>query len=614
MRLIAIWALLIRVTLNIGADPSETLRQLEETVIPEADIVDLARRFNAVDVDSIHVVVRVYQIGDQDTFYVSNTDANTMSKITARLVAMGDHAYIWVEGGGDFPQSDLDWLTRSFDTQVYEPTRELWGSEASPGVDGDLRIHILFSTGLSPGTVAYFARRHSFPAAVANRSSQRELMIVNLEHFRDDLVRDDLISVLGHEFQHMIAHNLDSNEDSWLNEGMSTFTEYYLGFGTSAGAADAFFANPSTQLNSFGLFAVGIADYGAGFTFLTYFYERLGLEALQMLSSDPANGLVAVDDVLREFGQPDVDTFFADWVLANLLQDPSLTAEGYGYESLDGTTSASVRKGSVSMGNVLPQYATDYYVFDEVADVGSLQISLDLPETTSLVSVDTDGSNTLWYSNRGDVSNMRLTQAFDLTEVEQATLNFRTWYEIEEGWDYAYVTVSSDGGEHWDVLSGNHTTTYDPQANAYGPGYTGYSDGWVEEYISLNDYTGRPILLRFEQITDDAVNEAGMVIDDVSIPEIGYSSDFEIDSGGWQSEGWILTNNLLPQDAWVQVIYNNADGQFDVQRWRASEGSSWQLDLNPETRLVVVAVSPFASVTTIPAVYTLNVEEISPAN
>ena len=160
-----------------------------------------------------------------------------------------------------------------------------------------------------------------------------------------------------------------------------------------------------------------------------------------------------------------------------------------------------------------------------------------------------------------------------------------------------------------DVLSGNHTTTYDPQANAYGPGYTGHSDGWVEESILLDDYAGQEILLRFEQISDDAVNEAGIVIDDVSIPEIGYFSDFETDGGGWQPEGWILTNNLLPQDAWVQVIYNMADGQFDVQRWRISEGSSWELDLNPETRVAVVAVSPFAPVTTVPVVYTLNVEE-----
>ena len=449
MRFIVILGLLLLVTFNGWADPTETLRQLEETVIPEADTVDLARRFNGIDVESITVAPRLYQIGDQDNFYVSNTGANTTSEITATLAAMGDHAYIWVEGGGDFLQSDLDWLTRSFDTQVYGPTRELWGSEASPGVDGDPRIHILFTTGLSRGTLAYFARRHSFPSIVANRSSERELMIVNLEHFRDNLVTDALISVLGHEFQHMIAHNIDSNEDSWLNEGMSSFTEAYLGFETANGAANAFFANPNTQLNSFGIFAAGVADYGAGFTFLTYFYEQLGLEALKMLSSDPANGLVSVDHVLREFGQPDVDTFFADWVLANLLHDPSLTGEGYGYESLDGTSSANVRTGEAQIRNALPQYATDYYVFDELDGVDKLQISLDMPETTSLVSVDTDGSNTMWYSNRGDVSNMRLTQAFDLTEVEEATLNFRAWYEIEEGWDYAYVTISSDGGEHW---------------------------------------------------------------------------------------------------------------------------------------------------------------------
>ena len=42
----------------------------------------------------------------------------------------------------------------------------------------------------------------------------------------------------------------------------------------------------------------------------------------------------------------------------------------------------------------------------------------------------------------GDKSDMTLTGAFDLSGLTQATLSFQTWYDVEEGWDYAYVTVS----------------------------------------------------------------------------------------------------------------------------------------------------------------------------
>ncbi len=53
--------------------------------------------------------------------------------------------------------------------------------------------------------------------------------------------------------------------------------------------------------------------------------------------------------------------------------------------------------------------------------------------------------------------------------------------------------------------------------------------------------------LRFEYITDAAVNGEGFMIDDVSIPEIGYFTDFEADAGGWEPAGFARIQNVLPQ-------------------------------------------------------------------
>jgi len=66
-------------------------------------------------------------------------------------------------------------------------------------------------------------------------------------------------------------------------------------------------------------------------------------------------------------------------------------------------------------------------------------------------------------------------------------------------------------------------------------------------------YAGQSILVRFQMITDDAINQPGIAIDDVRIPEIGYVSDFELDDGGWEAEGWIRMDNVLPQQAWVTL-------------------------------------------------------------
>ncbi|MEZ4676483.1 MAG: hypothetical protein R2932_19840 [Caldilineaceae bacterium] len=58
-------------------------------------------------------------------------------------------------------------------------------------------------------------------------------------------------------------------------------------------------------------------------------------------------------------------------------------------------------------------------------------------------------------------------------------------------------------------------------------------------------YAGEAIWIRFEYVTDDAANASGWLIDDLQIPAIGYSTDFESDLAGWESEGWLLTDNCL---------------------------------------------------------------------
>src|SRR5579871_3053803 len=113
--------------------------------------------------------------------------------------------------------------------------------------------------------------------------------------------------------------------------------------------------------------------------------------------------------------------------------------------------------------------------------------------------------------------------------------------------------VSTDGGKTWTPLSTAHTTSDNPNGAAYGVGYTGASNGWVSESIPLDAYAGKQILVRFEMITDDAVTRPGMAIDDVSIPEIKYTDNFEMSGGDWQPEGWIWTDNRLPEAGWVQV-------------------------------------------------------------
>jgi hypothetical protein len=43
-------------------------------------------------------------------------------------------------------------------------------------------------------------------------------------------------------------------------------------------------------------------------------------------------------------------------------------------------------------------------------------------------------------------------------------------------------------------------------------------------------------------------------LDDVSIPEIDYATDFETDGAGWQADGWARIKNVLPQNYGLALI------------------------------------------------------------
>jgi immune inhibitor A len=97
----------------------------------------------------------------------------------------------------------------------------------------------------------------------------------------------------------------------------------------------------------------------------------------------------------------------------------------------------------------------------------------------------------------------------------------------------------------------------DPSGNSYGWGYTGVTNTWIEESVDLSDYAGKKISVRFEYVTDDAVNGEGLLLDDISVEAAGYQTDFEADDGGWTAEGFVRVQNVLPQTFRLALILTN---------------------------------------------------------
>jgi len=588
-----------------AAQPPSTEAQLHSVEAPPNNALDLAARLRP-ELGKVASVVNAatpdYNEGDIIPFWVSNSDTDENWQVQAELVIKGKHVYMWREVGSKVKTSDLRKAARFFDEQIYPTDRAFFGSEWTPGIDNDPRLHVLHAKGLGGSIAGYYSSADEIPAVIHPYSNEKEMFYINVDNNRVGSQFYD--GTLAHEFQHMIHWRQDMNESTWLNEGASELAMQLNGLKRSSNLRpDSVFAqDPDIQLNAWPDSDESYAHYGNAYLFLSYFLSRFGEDATKALVADPSNGMDSVDDVLRQLGAGmTADDFFADWVIANWLDDVSLGDGRWGYPNYDVDKMQAVKAFSelpARESDDVHQYAADYYTFPPAE---SLTINFEGDPATRLAATDAHSGELAWWSNRVDESDTRLTFPVDLTETDTATLHFFTWYDIEDLWDYAYLEVSPDDGQTWTMLETTRTTDENPNGNAYGAGYTGKSKdsvaAWVEEQVDLSGYAGKKILIRFEYVTDAAVTQPGMFIDDVSIPETGYFQDFENGLADWQSEGWLLTNNRLQQRWLVQVIEPLPDGDVKVQRIPVDETGHGELRLTgvrskDDLTLVISALAP----------------------
>lgn len=498
-----------------------------------------------------------------------------MITISATVRLITEHAYFFVQDGAQFSESDLETIGADFEKAVYPTVTAAFGREWTPGVDSDPRITILHAD-LS-GAAGYFSGGDEFPRIIEPESNEREMLYVDSGALSSPGAPYN--GLVGHELQHLIHWHADDDEDSWVNEGLSQVAAELISEGA---AVDLFLASPDTQLTYWPAIEDSAVHYAAAELFMRYLLGRTGgRESASALLGQQADGIAGVEGYLAPFGLSFGDVF-ADWVVANYLDEE----EGrYAHQGIEArvTPKTTIRQPGDGEGSV-HQFAADYLEIEPPAGGGVFH--LDGADEVSIGIPATDGA--FWWSNRGDAIDSRLTHEFDLTGIDRATLRFSTWFDIEEGWDYAYVAVSTDDGLTWQAAPGGQTTAYDPVGAAYGPGYTGNSGGWVQEEIDLSAFAGRKILLRFEYVTDDATNLTGFAVDNIEIPELGYRDNANAD-GGWNSEGFRRIEAPLAQQFVVQVIEGGEPAQ--VRRVELDASNRAEIALAGPATIVVAAVT-----------------------
>lgn len=356
-----------------------------------------------------------------------------------------------------------------------------------------------------------------------------------------------------HELQHLIHADNDGAEETWINEGMSTFSEYLGGYGHDDRSINFYLDHPENSLVSWDDHYSAktgpetIADYGQVYLFTLYMYDKFGKDFIRDLALNKAQGINSINEVLKAYGTTlDFTQLYQNFITALTLDSDQVGNGVYNFDSINLRDLTVDDKGTkrgitVSFDKALefekegvPAWGGDFKALDFKDKIRS--ISFDgvdfLPTLWKSVADPKDATNKVLWGNEGDEADNNLILEADLSAVAKATLKFDHFVDIEEQWDYGVVQVSTDNGKTWASLANEHTRT-DVDPSGYPkikenvPGFTGHFENWQKEQFDLSTYAGKKILISFRYLTDWGYNDKGWFIDNIEIPEIGFNNNGE---------------------------------------------------------------------------------------
>lgn len=308
------------------------------------------------------------------------------------------------------------------------------------------------------------------------------------------------------------------------------------------------------------------SEYTEAATFIHEFGHSIGLPDVYSRTSNNSTGPW---EVMSATTSPSPQSLSAwsriqlGWLNPRVIRPPEFGGEASGQLSIarlgdlgDGTAEAADRAVMV----VLPP-------LEKVIDLGGLPPA---------------SGKTALYGGQGNEMNRTMELAVDLSGKTSAELAFDAWWEIEGGWDFAYIEVAG-GGEGYKRLIPTDRRFMPAKHGHDGktttPGLTGLSgdldgDGknesaagcdpkaevktgedkagaeanpcltptWVRPSFDLSPWAGKKdVKVRIRYFTDGAAVMRGLLVDNVEIRADGQviaAGDFESGTGDWKLDGF----------------------------------------------------------------------------
>jgi hypothetical protein len=259
-------------------------------------------------------------------------------------------------------------MGKIFDEQVRTPMTNLFGEEWSPGIDGDPRVYLIVSSKVGDyGALGYHMPLDEWPAAGNPITYTNEGEIL---YFDTKVATDSkYVSTIPHEYQHLIytnqkykpsgggAYPYPTDDDTMINEGLSTYAEDVPGFGMLSGGASAesqatwvyyYLSSPQDTLL---LNWLGSGTYGGAKLLAHYLVDQYGTGIIHSNANAlNTNSQWGKNSIALATGKS-FDTVWRNWVMANYF-DGIVTNQEFNYSSLDvrGTYGGITLPGATLVG------------------------------------------------------------------------------------------------------------------------------------------------------------------------------------------------------------------------------------------------------------------------
>jgi immune inhibitor A len=185
-----------------------------------------------------------------------------------------------------------------------------------------------------------------------------------------------------------------------------------------------------------------------------------------------------------------------------------------------------------------------------------------------------------WWGGKQDLADATMTSRQEVAiPASGATLSFETAYSIEDGYDFMWVQVSTDG-QNWSTLK-NADTTCAHESNWIGGqkgmdgqcGFSGKSAAFPSprtESFDLSTFKDHSVWLRFWYMTDWSTTGEGPFVDNVRVsagPALLFVDNAEAGPGRWiYTSPWAYSDGMTPftQNYYLQWRNVNLNGGYDA--------------------------------------------------